>query len=311
MPKVSVITPLFNKAGTIRATIESVQGQTMADWEMIVVDNGSTDGSLEEAGKIQDDRIRILRNDGPGPGSARNGGLAVAGGQWIQFLDADDLLEPDQFEVQLDVAGRVPDAGVIVGSWQEFCDETPAHRRLCRPAGWRQPGFDLKDYSIAFAPWAVHAAIVRRSALEGEPPWAVELDPYLGEDIAFWFRVLQKTQVAYSPARGALYRVKTTGRRNQDDNAEKWFAGIHAVVGCNLGALKPTPGQCEYLMRLYCRLYRSAGGHRGIQERCLREAVFWLESYFKKTDKPKAAMRLRRLLGLKWFLALDRLRHRS
>jgi teichuronic acid biosynthesis glycosyltransferase TuaG len=102
-PRVSVIMPVFNAAGFVAAAIASVQAQTMPDWELFAIEDGSTDDSLAILHKLTSDpRIHILSghaNQGPGP--ARNRGIAAATGRYIAFLDADDLWHPEKLACQL------------------------------------------------------------------------------------------------------------------------------------------------------------------------------------------------------------------
>jgi teichuronic acid biosynthesis glycosyltransferase TuaG len=103
VPRVSVIMPVFNAAEFVAAAIASVQAQTMAEWELFAVEDGSTDGSLAILRNLAaDPRIRVLAghaNEGPGP--ARNRGIAAARGRFIAFLDADDLWHPEKLARQL------------------------------------------------------------------------------------------------------------------------------------------------------------------------------------------------------------------
>lgn len=101
MPSVSVITPVFDAAEFLAQTLRSVQSQTLSDWEHILVDDGSTDGSLEliQRAADADSRVRFLRTRGRiGPGRARNQGLECARGKYAAFLDADDLWLPKKLE---------------------------------------------------------------------------------------------------------------------------------------------------------------------------------------------------------------------
>lgn len=100
--KVSVITPCYNAARYIGRTVASVQAQTLSDWEMIIIDDGSTDNSAGLVASLaeQDPRIRLVRKENGGSASARNIGLHYAHGEYIQFLDADDTLAPDKFARQ-------------------------------------------------------------------------------------------------------------------------------------------------------------------------------------------------------------------
>ena len=311
MPTVSIITPLYNKAAYIYNTILSIINQTYFDWEMLIVDNGSTDGSWEIVQQVQDSRIQIMQSLKLGPGAARNHGLTYAQGEWIQFLDADDLLEPDHLEQQLAVARQNPDADIIACYWQEFTDEHPSERVVKQPSGMGQSIQVLRDSTIAFAPWAVHAALVKRSVLSPDYYWPEQLDQYLGEDIAFWFKLLSQYTVAYGKSKGALYRIKTSQCRNQNLNPKKWFEGVHAAVDLNCQWWQSqnnsyTQGQCENMMRVYSKIYRLAQKQKvlDVEWQALSEASRWLREYFRVTSKPKPSMMVRRFMGIRPFMTL-------
>ena len=96
---ISIIIPLFNKEAYITDTINSVLCQSCNDFELIIVNDGSTDNSLEIVNRIQSDKIHIYTKENGGPASARNYGVREANGDWIMILDADDSLEPDALKV--------------------------------------------------------------------------------------------------------------------------------------------------------------------------------------------------------------------
>ena len=100
---VSIITPCYNSASYIRQAIQSVQNQTLADWEMIIVDDGSTDNSAEiiRAEAEQDSRIKLVQKENGGSASARKLALSIAQGEYVQFLDADDQIEKDKLRRQI------------------------------------------------------------------------------------------------------------------------------------------------------------------------------------------------------------------
>ena len=103
-PAVSVITPVWNARATLAEAVGSVLAQTMPDWELLLVDDGSTDGSRDLAERVaaRDGRVRVL-GDGVnrGPAAARNAGIRAARGRRLAFLDADDRWRPEKLEAQL------------------------------------------------------------------------------------------------------------------------------------------------------------------------------------------------------------------
>jgi len=106
MPKVSIITPLYNGAATIDAAIASVQAQSLGNYEHLVIDNGSDDDSAGRVARAakDDDRIRLLHNRAVrGAGPTRNVGIAAARGRYIAFLDSDDMWRPRKLERQVGV----------------------------------------------------------------------------------------------------------------------------------------------------------------------------------------------------------------
>lgn len=92
---ISVITPTYNRAHTIRKAIDSVMAQTYEDWEHIIVDDGSTDNTKHIVEAVKDSRVRYLRQNNGGPSKARNLGISKANGKWIMYLDSDDQLLPE------------------------------------------------------------------------------------------------------------------------------------------------------------------------------------------------------------------------
>ncbi|MEQ9486508.1 glycosyltransferase family 2 protein [Coleofasciculus sp. F4-SAH-05] len=306
MITVSIVVPLYNKAAYIIQAIQSVIQQTLQNWELLIVDNGSTDNSYEQAKQIQDARIHLLHCPKQGPGAARNYGLIHSQGEWIQFLDADDLLEPKHLEQQIKVANQNPEADIIVSYWQEFPDQNPGQRLLKKPSGFEQSLQALRDSAIAFAPWAVHAALIRHFVLTEDYFWAEELDSFLSEDTAFWFCLLTKCSVAFSNNCGALYRKQLSVCRNDYDNPAKWLKGMKAVTSYNVNFIKYrgdklSAKQCEMLMR--CFLSTANIAHSQGDFTTEREALALANQWFKECDHLGGVntlpLRLRKIFGLR------------
>ncbi|MGY3238653.1 glycosyltransferase involved in cell wall biosynthesis [Bradyrhizobium sp. USDA 4448] len=128
MPIISVITPFLNLERYLSAAIESVRGQTFVDWEMILVDDGSSDQSVEiaAAAASEDPRIRLVRSNGRGAAAARNTGLRIGSGRFITFLDGDDLFEPEKFEKDLEAFKAHPQAMLTYGPTLWWFPDAPS-----------------------------------------------------------------------------------------------------------------------------------------------------------------------------------------
>ncbi len=114
---VSVVLPVFNGERYLAEAIESVFAQTRPDLELIVVDDGSSDGSREVAERFD---VTFLPQDHGGPGAARNVGVAHARGEYVSFIDHDDTWVPEKLEWQLDVFAQDPTADLVFGHVQNF-----------------------------------------------------------------------------------------------------------------------------------------------------------------------------------------------
>ena len=303
MPIISIITPLYNKGAYISETIESVLSQLLPDWELIIVDNGSADNGPEVVRMFADARIRLVASPKRGPGAARNYGLTVASGEWILFLDADDLLAPDYLQERLGLLQNHPLADLLVGGWEEFEDGALEHKIIRRPAALGGTAQDLADAAIAFAPWALHAAIMRKSRLR-QAPWAEHLDTLPYEDAAFWFPVVCDSSPAWTESAGALYRVQTFDSRNKIVSAERALHGVIGAVTENVNHLKtlghqPNANQTGNLVRTFEAAYRMAlrMRNRAAASVALEHAQYWLH----QLPPTGASMKLRRSLGLRLF----------
>ncbi|MFB2837629.1 glycosyltransferase [Floridanema evergladense] len=123
MPLISVIIPAYNSEKTIRETIESVLQQTFSDFELIVINDGSTDATLEIVTSIKDPRIKVFSYLNAGVAVSRNRGVSHSFGEFISFLDADDIWTTDKLEAQLKALQENPQAAVAY-SWLDSIDES-------------------------------------------------------------------------------------------------------------------------------------------------------------------------------------------
>jgi glycosyltransferase involved in cell wall biosynthesis len=205
MVQISVIIPAYNAERTIRETIESVQRQTFQDFELIVINDGSVDRTLELVQSIQDERLKIFSYDNGGLPVARNRGISHISGEFIAFLDADDLWTPDKLELQLKALKQHPEAGVVY-SWTCFMDvneQGEAVSFLPSP----QYSFEGNVYAKLLVSDFIHSGsntLICRQAIASSG----EFDPTLKscEDWDYWLRLATHWHFVVVPKYQILYR---------------------------------------------------------------------------------------------------------
>ena len=305
MPKFSALISLHNKGEFVLQCIQSVANQSCRDFEIVVVENGSSDSGPDFVKNLahSDERIRFFdaTGDVSGPGAARNFGLAKATGEWVLFLDADDFIEPNHLENLLDVAEKSEEVDIVAGGWKEFeADDFALVTKW--PTAFGHDADKLVENSLAFAPWAVHAAMVRREWLgQNSLRWFEDLDGWPSEDTAFWFAVLQGARVAWANSAGAVYRLDTANSRNAANHRAKWLEGLRRVTAKNLETLaaagkRPSPCQLATLVRVYESRYREAlqAGDQEAAQGFRKEMRQWL----KKTPCWHVGMLARKIKDL-------------
>ncbi|MBH8574219.1 glycosyltransferase [Nostocaceae cyanobacterium CENA369] len=122
LPIISVIIPVYNSEKTIKVTIGSVLKQTFEDFELIIINDGSQDSTLDVISEIKDSRIKVFTFTNGGGNVSRNRGLNMALGEFVSFLDADDIWTSDKLQLQLQALQENPTAKVAY-SWTDYIDE--------------------------------------------------------------------------------------------------------------------------------------------------------------------------------------------
>jgi glycosyltransferase involved in cell wall biosynthesis len=207
-PLVSVVMPAYNYGRFIGEALESLRAQTYANWECVVVDDGSTDDTAERVARFMehDGRFKFLRQENARQAAAKNNGLRNSSGQYIQFLDADDLLEPEKFEKQVGYLEAHPGVDIVYGSMRYFRTENPAER-LYWVWGEDKPwmpetsgsGRDVLAALVRQNIMVINSSLIRRSVVEAVGPFDDRLPP--AEDWDYWVRCA---------AAGMRFRFKDT-----------------------------------------------------------------------------------------------------
>jgi glycosyltransferase involved in cell wall biosynthesis len=217
MSRVSVVIPAFNAESFIEETVESVMRQTFRDLDIIVVDDGSTDGTLQRLADMVNS-VRVIRQSRGGPAKARNLGAASASGEWVAFLDADDVWAPEKIDRQLELAER-SNAALII------CDRINTGSRGSLPVRQSdiQPLFDGDIYEQLLTGNFITTSTVllRREVFDAVGRFSE--DPILppAEDWDLWLRVAETYRVAACPDPLVYYRHHQLGASRNPDRMNR------------------------------------------------------------------------------------------
>lgn len=188
----SVIIPLYNKAPYIAKAIESVLGQTYRDFEVIVIDDGSTDQSLEVAKTFENKSITIISQPNSGVSTARNNGVKIAKYPYICFLDADDWWHPTFLEEMKQLITDFPDAGIYGSGYYIVKNGKERIAPIGVPQGFER---GIIDYCEVYAktlcmPLTSISVVIPKHIFDEEGGFKSQLK--LGEDFDLWIRIVLK-----------------------------------------------------------------------------------------------------------------------
>jgi glycosyltransferase involved in cell wall biosynthesis len=204
---VSVVIPTHNRAHFLRSAIESVLGQSYPALELIVVDDGSTDDTRSIV-KEYGDRAKYLFQEGPrGPAAARNRGIQEAAGEFIAFLDSDDVWLRDKLQKQLTLFQKNPSVGMVGGG----CTYTHRTGQSVGSTVFGPWHIEYEDFAVSAAmPGSASNAVIRRSALVEVGMFDESL--HRAEDRELWMRISQKFPVRCVRSPTVLIRVHAEPR---------------------------------------------------------------------------------------------------
>lgn len=300
----SVVIPLYNKEPHIQRTINSVLAQKVQDFEIIVVDDGSTDNSVEVVKNFKDQRIRLIQQKNAGVSAARNKGVKETKADLIAFLDADDEWMPCFLETVLRLREKYPEAGAYATAYEK-CDEKgkkfkPLYKMI-PPAPWE--GL-LTNYFLTAAlgemPIAASAICVPKTILiefggfqEGVWVW---------EDSDLWGKIALKYKIAFSQEIGAAYHIEATNRASN----KKLPVNEHPFTKTALEVIKYDKVPVEILEGLneYVALLEIRFAFRNIRAGNHIKALKILYTYKTKLLRPKITAELLMTLTPLKFLML-------
>jgi glycosyltransferase involved in cell wall biosynthesis len=205
MPEVTVIIPTYNRARYIGSTIETVQQQTFADWELFIVDDGSTDNTAEVvAGYLGDKRIHYIKQQNNERAVTRNKGIEESSSPYIAFLDADDLWHPEKLAKQLQAIKAQPDAGLC---YTLTDDIDPDGKRLHKTGRSHPYSGRVFDQLLRSNFIRISSVLVGRASLERVGSFDTDVALLGGEDWDLWLRIARQYSVCLVREELNFYRV--------------------------------------------------------------------------------------------------------
>lgn len=212
MPLFSVIVPLYNKEATIVRALRSILAQEEADFEIILVNDGSTDGSVAQAKKVDDPRILFFETKNRGVSATRNLGAEKATGELLAFLDADDTWEPQHLTVLKQLHHDFPESALLATSYKIFYKEghsvTPQFDKL--PNGWCGVVDDFFASSMIYRIAWTSAVAVPKGHFQ--KTGGFNTDFAIGEDTDLWIRLALSGPVAFCNLPSATHRLDAQNR---------------------------------------------------------------------------------------------------
>lgn len=238
MPLISIIVPVFNGEITIRDTLESVLNQTFSDFELITIDDGSQDSTLDIISQIPDSRIKVFSYSNAGLAASRNRGLAQASGEYISFIDADDLWTQDKLEAQLNALIKNPQAGVAY-SWTDYIDESSQFLR--RGSHITVNGDVLEKLLLVNFLENGSNPLIRREAFDSVGNFDESLPA--AQDWDMWLRLAARYHFIAVPSPQILYRVSAS---SMSANVSRLEAASLQVIE---RAFAQAPASLQYLKK--------------------------------------------------------------
>jgi glycosyltransferase involved in cell wall biosynthesis len=235
-PLVSILIPAYNAEHWIAATIKSAMAQTWPRKEIVIVDDGSTDGTLAIARQFESNEVRVVTRSNQGAAAARNEALSLSRGDYIQWLDADDLLSPEKVAHQMQKAAGTSDRRMLFSSgWGSFRYRA-TKAQFTPTALWTD--LDPTEWLIRKweGNWHMQTAtwLVSRELTEAAGPWDTRL---LGDDDGEYFsRIINASSgIQFIPQSRVYYRITPSSRLSHigasDKKMEAQFLGMKLQIG--------------------------------------------------------------------------------
>lgn len=226
MAQVSIVIPLYNKQNHILETLQSVFAQSFTDFEVIVVNDGSTDGSRQKVETLTDSRIRVFTIPNSGVSAARNYGIKQCTSLWVAFLDADDYWFPHHLEDLVQLTQTFPDCGLYAKAYYKEMNgrKIPPVFVNIPNEPWRGIVEDYFAYSTGHPLAWTSAVMVPKRVLEEMHGFDEKITLGAGEDTDLWIRIALKYPVSFDNKISAVHKLHADNRiSNSNTNLRRFI----------------------------------------------------------------------------------------
>lgn len=229
MISISIIIPLYNKEKAIEKTLKSVFQQSFTDYEVLVINDGSTDKSEEKVKRFSDERLRLISTENRGVSQARNLGISESKGKLIAFLDADDYWFPNHLESLFQLYQNFPEAGLLATNYQFYYSD----KKIIQPVfdgipteNWNGIVTDFFHSSMKFRIAWTSAVAAPKKVFDEVGNFDENITLGAGEDTDLWIRIALKYAVAFDNEVSAYYQMESENRISLHKTLERKFSKL-------------------------------------------------------------------------------------
>lgn len=302
MPLVSIIIPVYNSSKWLTQTIESAIDQTWSDIEIIIVDDGSTDNSLAIAKRFESKSIRVIHQENRGGSAARNSGFAESKGEYIQYLDSDDIIHPRKIEEQIIQLVDKPGC-VASGKFGNFIDniETALFTNDLGCSSYEKPIDWLVNANLGKAMFPPVVWLTPRSIIEKAGPWDESLT--YNDDTEFFCRVLLNSAgIRYCPNSISYYRrgiASSVGSQKTEKAINSWL-NSHRSVTKHLLKIEDSPSVRISCAKIYRHIiFSNYPKNKKVISECYKDLDLLGEKMFDEFSRGKAKV-ISKIFGWKF-----------
>ena len=277
---ISVVIPLYNKEKQITHTLQTVLDQTLQDFEIVIVDDGSTDNSVAEVEKFNDPRIRLIHQANSGVSAARNKGIEESQYDLIAFLDADDEWKPAYLETQYALYKKYPECSVFACNYEFKDAKGNVSKTIIKRLPFEGTDGILNNYfevaSCSHPPICSISIMVKKTAIKNVGGFPIGIKS--GEDLLTWARLAVKYKITYSKTPLATFIFDTD---TFNDDQKKRIPEQEDYVGKELDKLFTANPQIKGLKeynalwhKMRARIFLDKGFRKSALKECLKSIKY-------------------------------------